>query len=121
MRAFLTALVLSVCFVPFAARADVIPTSPDEEPCINVATGGRCTLPSGAKGTCQETTCTVSSGSKYVGSEYKCVVCLAEDNSDGGCGCHSARTSRDGLALAFAGSLSLLFVLGKHRWNRRRR
>ena len=36
-------------------------------------------------------------------------------SSSGGC---LARTSQDGLALAFAGSLSLLFVLGKRRWNR---
>jgi|GEM_PF-3112928 len=146
MRALLSALVLSACFLPFTAHADVIPISPDEGACLNIATGGECTQPSGEKGTCQNATCTVSAGSKYAGSTHACVVCLAKGNSDGGSnptssdsgsnptpsgggsnpttpnggsGCSSARTSREGLALAFAGSLSLLFVLGKRRWNRR--
>jgi hypothetical protein len=64
MRALLAALVLSTCFVPLTARADVAP------------------IP--------------------------------------GCKCGLAPANRDGLALAFAGSFSLLFILGKRRWDRQR-
>ena len=125
MRTLLAVLVLSVWLVPLSTRADIPP--PEVEACDKVEKGGKCALPSGGKGTCQDATC-----ERYhpdTGrTEYACVKCLdsqsgtpgTSSTSDGCSLAASSPTGKDALSLALAGSFSFLCFLGIRRNGRER-
>lgn len=128
MRAMLVAVAL---LAPMAARADVSP--PAESACSEilhgrtVREGEPCQLDSGAKGTCQESTCTHldystrgdggSPGSKTA----PCLLCLDADGNVpvkpvGGCGQSAGGPApRDLAALSFACAFAALVGLKRRR------
>ena len=120
MKAQLAALA-AVILIPLAARADIPP--PETEPCKSASAGQACTY-QGAKGTCQQSTCTgldYSVDASVPGSRtYECLKCLDTKvpTDGGGSGCSLAPSgprATDLLALALAGTFSGLFLLARRR------
>ena len=138
MRTLLAAIAVLVVSAPSLASADVIP--PEETACQgSKVKGDACTLATGGKGTCQDSTCThldYSRDASTPGSiTSPCLKCLdgsgevpvaaGRDAGDainpekaGGCSlAPSSPAGRDLLALGFAGVFSALFLVRRRRRN----